>query len=253
VCGVYVVRPDGSGLRQIGKGASPQWSPDSTRLLYFTRTGIAVTGLDGRAQTIAYGDSATWSPDSATIAYAQVDDEPQKSGWASSSLWLVGPDGQNRRELVQGGPMTDPEWSPDGSWIAVNEELISGSADNFIDDGPAFALINPATGAERLLLSSNPSQYRWSPDSRTILATNQWTIRTIDIATGSARTIAAREKNVRYPEVAWSPDGTQIAYIRDVYANGYTHGDVWTANPDGSNRHRMSQTLSAEQGLAWAP
>jgi Tol biopolymer transport system component len=76
---LYVVRPDGSGLKQI------------------VATDVGAV-------------SAQWSPDGTSIAFSsRLRSLPQ--------VWTVSPDGTNRRQLTQsldGSTSVAAEWSPDG-------------------------------------------------------------------------------------------------------------------------------------------
>jgi len=82
---VYLVRPDGSGLRNL------------------TATNEADEG------------QPLWAPDGRAIAFARVSEaHPQDSG-----IWLVRPDGTGLRQLTSGDDSA-PRWSPDGQTIAFD-------------------------------------------------------------------------------------------------------------------------------------
>ncbi len=62
----------------------------------------------------------------------------------------------------------------------------------------------------------------------------------VSIAPGGARRTLLESGR----DVAYSPDGTLIAFVRN--------GDLWTANADGSGRRRLARTPDvAESGPAW--
>src|SRR6185436_8898125 len=57
--------------------------------------------------------------------------------------------------------------------------------------------------------------------------------------------------------LAWSPDGTRIAMLREIGGEGGTQdGDwtstIWTLAPDGSDLRRIT-TSGRETGLSWSP
>jgi Tol biopolymer transport system component len=160
--GLFVMRPDGSGVRRITEGPDffPAWSPDSRRIA-FTRElvdevegtedrNIWVVNADGtglrRVTEGAWHGSADWSPDGEWL----VTD-------ADTEVIRIRPDGSGREVLIPGdhgypswspdgrrllveGPMLAPgsggvpeplgtvgglelEWSPDGEWIAFVDDM----------------------------------------------------------------------------------------------------------------------------------
>ena len=123
---IWVMKPDGSGQRRValspGDAESPQWSPDSTRLLYERSNGpreiyvVDVAGGEPRNLTPPNTTDlgAAWSPDGRRIAFV--------SG-SGLSLAVMNADGSDRRVL---GPRaaSPPSWSPDGSAIAFSSMRI---------------------------------------------------------------------------------------------------------------------------------
>ena len=99
--GIYVIHPDGSGLRQVvslptGPRSvwldAPRFSPDGTRLAY--------TFFQGGKQT-----PAPWSWKGET-----------------SSLWTVDLDGSNAHQVVAPGhKVGDADWSPDGRYLIFEQ------------------------------------------------------------------------------------------------------------------------------------
>jgi Tol biopolymer transport system component len=117
--GIWLVDPDGSNLRRIGRyGSRPSWSPDSRRLLYEHREGpnfpqslLAVLDVDtGSTRELGDGQKARWSPDGQMIAYERVlgCECPPEIRVLSIAT------GASRR-LARG---YTPTWSPDGRRIA---------------------------------------------------------------------------------------------------------------------------------------
>src|SRR5437762_14376284 len=50
---------------------------------------------------------------------------------------------------------------------------------------------------------------------------------------------------------AWSPDGTQIAFIRTVYPDATT--EIWVMNADGTNPVQLTSNGYNHEGLDWSP
>ena len=99
--GIYVIHPDGTGLRQVialpaGPRSvwldAPRFSPDGSRLAY--------TFFEGGKPT-----PAPWSWKGET-----------------SSLWTVGLDGSNPHQVVAPGQKVgDADWSPDGRYLVFEQ------------------------------------------------------------------------------------------------------------------------------------
>jgi Tol biopolymer transport system component len=143
--GVWRIRPDGSDLEFIVAGATPDPSPDGTRLAFFTsdpmgRAQIVVRELGSGVQTLVAQDgiSPRWSPDGEWIAYANVERFGDAAG-----IYVVRSDGSGlrritplRRNYVAG----QPDWSPDGRWIVARAD----ESVNLVDG--SLELIEVATG-----------------------------------------------------------------------------------------------------------
>jgi len=131
---IFVVRPDGTGLRQVTHGKQsddfdPSWSPNGTKIVFGSDRRPAAQYLfvinpNGRGlrQLTSGGDSGrngsfsdgtpAWSPDGQAIAFAS-----DRSG--ESEIWLVNRNGTHLRRLTRRGG-NDPAWSPDGRQIAFD-------------------------------------------------------------------------------------------------------------------------------------
>jgi Tol biopolymer transport system component len=57
-----------------------------------------------------------------------------------------------------------------------------------------------------------------------------------------------QESSDRGAGLAWSPDGTKLAFVA-ADADGV--GDVWTVNDDGSGLTRVTHELGAGGTLSW--
>jgi dipeptidyl aminopeptidase/acylaminoacyl peptidase len=149
--GLYVMRSDGSDLRQVIKSvsigdcpwalaASMRWAPDRRTLAACTRQSapggfstqlLAIDVVSGTSTILAAGESGAyewfgpfqWSPNGEWLAYRR-----QRSG---NALWIVRRDGSESRQLaVPADPPPDggaqPEvsafaWSPDSNAIAFGD------------------------------------------------------------------------------------------------------------------------------------
>ncbi len=110
--GLYLVRPNGTGLHRIVRGAviSLAWAPDGKKLAFIFEKGQpGVVGVDGRglrrlplgvaAQTLA------WAPDGQRLAVAA------SSGEDRPQIFVVGEDGRDARRVTAEGENTLIGWT----------------------------------------------------------------------------------------------------------------------------------------------
>ena len=175
-------------------------------------------------------------------------------GYLSSTPELLVYDsstGQPRRLLSPGVIVMDPQPSPDGSKIAfVAADYASGTGDIFV--------MNPdGTGVRQLTFDSElDDQPTWSPDGsriafrsfRTMSDGHIWVMN----ADGSSPLDITPDPlpgTIDNRRPAWSPDGTRIAFASN---EGGTF-DIWTMNPNGSDKLRLSNSVDLDAEPAWSP
>ena len=134
--GLFLMDPDGTNIRLLKKEDyvnRASFSPDGKFIVYYRKeddkqkSSVVVLNIKtGKIKQIADdGIQHDWSPDGRHILFA----EPLSPG-ISSTIWIMGADGQNPRELILNpGPQRDnfriyrerPRWSPDGRQVVFTE------------------------------------------------------------------------------------------------------------------------------------
>jgi len=260
---LYVASIDRRALTRIQAHVREfSWSPDGTKLAYpaCARTcgpsraqgahRLVIADVTGRRAPHrvplptgagAPGRTLTdvqWSPDGSLIAFVSHDD-------VGAHLNVVHPDGSSLRRLADGEPrdhwssLGSVSWSPDGSLIAfVSRDDAGDHLDVVHPDGSSLRRV--ADGDTPL------NDFEWSPDGKRLAfvvpvgpapkSDSQADRRPVDVSVvnpdGTDLHRIARCRCELHTDhastVAWSLDGTRIAYIS---GRGNT---VSTIRPDGS-------------------
>jgi Tol biopolymer transport system component len=262
---IYSVNPDGTGRVQLTDDppddTSPDWSPDGTKIAYvhgeagdlfdpYNYPGaVMVMNADGsgKRKLLEEGSGPAWSPEGTKIAFSRDGD-----------LWTVDAEGSGEDTLLAESPPECgyymPEWSPDGSRLALTELCEEEAGGELL---PFFrvATINADGNGFTRLTDSNQERGGeyfpdWSPDGTKITyGAFSSTGGTSDIwvmnADGSGKTqITFEDEGTTYDgqyysrssRSTWSPDGTKIAFAMNTCCGVDLDGIIHVMNPDGTGR-----------------
>jgi hypothetical protein len=217
---------------------------------------------------LATGTQAAWSPNGTQLAVV---------AGQGAALHLVDPDGRNRA-VVAFGPVSSPDWSPDGrqlvferfGWIHTidadgtdERRLARGRSPAWSPGGRRIAFVSERAGTDDLWsiraagrglqqLTSSPANETdpaWSPDARTIAyATDETGIAELALVNVTTRKRAAlTSDHAVASNPSWSPDGRRVAYVSDRDAVDA----VWSIAARGGASRRVA--LGPAERPGWRP
>jgi len=252
---IYIVHPDGAGLRRLtelgGYRGSPQWSRDGRRIVCYQSTPrdvfpkrfdrlatsqiISVDVETGAVQTHTTGPGVKVSPrytGGPEIGYVVIYGDKQGLRFTS---------GRNGAS----GALRYPSWSPDGKTMIYHKTF--GSEPGLT---PAFSL-DPAFD----LFTTTGEMLTYSPGGEQLAMTRS-TDRDLLIMDDDGRNVhavfASGSKVVAFP--AWSPDANYIAFgIGDFFERPVKAGQLALVRPDGSDMRMLTDGTASSGFASWSP
>jgi dipeptidyl aminopeptidase/acylaminoacyl peptidase len=237
-----------------------------------------------RVRSIA---EARISPDAARIAYTvSTQDGP---GRPKKQLFVMTV-ADGRAVRIGGDEAGDPEWSPDGRWLAWSgtadgkKGLVvahsDGSGVRFLGeihstnspltfegrrmawspDAARIAFVSTTPGPETELASSDPvviTRYLYKPDADEGMTrfndNRRRHIFVADLATGAVSQLTRGEREQH--SIDWSPDGREIAFVSSAEPDPdlFYNPDLFAIRVADAVVRRLTATESAEYQPRWSP
>lgn len=207
------------------------------------------------------------------IAFRRFLDEAR----TSAALFTMSTDGTDEHQVTDpptGARDALPNWSPDGTMLAFQREFDSKPYEMYVvgADGTAERQVNPTcppdVAASEICEETDPA---WSPDG--LLLAFSWPQGSIRLVNGvdtiEARGIAVVRPDGSDPHLltqtqrptdaedegpAWSPDGSQIAFVRlNITAEPQDMRAVFVMNADGTGERQITPWSLNAADIDWSP
>ena len=272
--GIYIVHPDGSGIRRVtktgGVAGSPSWSSDGKRILFYEtdETG-AYLAKGGNARTELVAVEITTGERKQYTASNQVKLSPKwlssgRIGYSVRASFADGGAGVNAgikvwypdRHIVSlvNGLVHNPSWAPDGAHLVYERVVQRATTEHLIPTAsrdPEFELY---------LSEPFPS---FSPDGRRLIysqygnngmAASDTSIEIMDVD-GSRKRTLHYEKGVASYDASWSPSGDAILFSVGRYfrAPGLPAAQIAIIKPDGSDFRTIVDDGVNNGFPSWSP
>ena len=250
---LVVIDAKGTVGPTIAQALDGRWSPDGARIAFVRHEPglgrvLFLAASDGRSpiRIATHLGAFSWSPDGTRLAYTRA---------GASGLFIAAASGAAAPRQVAiaawvGAPPTiggEVQWSPDGSLIAFGT-------------GSGVFVVRPDGTSLRQVMAGGYGMV-WSPDSRLLAVAGPAGPTFGDVSVvhvdGSALHRIARcpctFRGATGQSLAWSPDGSRIAYISG------RGNDVSTIRPDGTSAILVApRAVAGPSGLAvgwplWRP
>ena len=164
---------------------------------------------------------------------ATVTSYDMKKNESTTQLWLLSTDGKVQRQLTRGKRDADPQWSPNGKWIAFISKR--GEGKDADDSGQLYLIAADGGEARRVgQLATGVSALRWFPDSQR-LACVSW-------VWPELTTQAAQEKKLK----ADKDDKVKATVLEN---NHYRYWDHWFARGRKPHIHVIDSRTGTVQDL----
>jgi len=237
----------------------PHCSPDGQWIAYVVtvndrdadeaRSAVWLVSWDGSQHVRLTNPSATvhaprWSRDSRYLSFLGA-----PSGTDTKQIMMLDRRGGEARQLTTvNDEITDYAWSPDGKRLLV---VVRHGA-----EAAAGATKEPAAAAKvPKPIVIDAMHFKVDEDGYVASGSDQH-LYLLDVETGKLEALT-RETGVTDESPAWSPDGTQIAFVRsherEADQDGMTDVDVIDARIGAAARKVIRVYAPNAQHLAWSP
>ena len=217
-------------------------------------TGVAALTDDGRSS------SPSFTPDGRSIVFARSDvgAPTASSPAAASTVWIMGSDRSQPRELLRMAVVDSVSVSPEGTRLAIIGQTRAYRPDSAVYvagiDGGGLRRVYAPPNDGQLLFGDPPA---WSPDGTevavVITANGRFALYAIGTADGAWRSVT-EVANASDP--SWSADGSTLSFVSSVPRRGQDPRVLFTVDAAGGQPQPRvfdveSATASSADGASW--
>jgi len=157
---LHLVNIDGSGLREIGPGFDPSWSPVGDKIAYEMNGQVYTMNSNGKdiiQLTSGYSSvQPAWNPDGTKIAYTYY-------GTGKPSIWTMNADGSGKTQLTTSADeeCTLPSFSYDGSKIVYAKGPVWNTSLERLPTAANEIWIMNLDGSNKHKIYASSDNYQW--------------------------------------------------------------------------------------------
>jgi Tol biopolymer transport system component len=266
--GIYIVHPDGTGLRRLtrdgGFAGSPVWSRDSRKVLFYetdetgaylaksARSRTEIVSIDvstgERRQYTASNEtklSPQWLPDGKLSYIVRADDDKE-------GLKIWSPD--RTVATIAKGTVRHPSWSVDGKQVVYERIIHQAATEHLISTTSRDADFDLVLSEPFPSFSPDGAKLLYSAYGRNGLDTSDTRIQIMK-ADGTGESTLFHRDGYSAFDAVWSPAGDVIAFCVGKYfrAPGLPASQIALIKPDGSGFHAVADDGVNNGFPSWSP
>lgn len=254
---IWTFNSNGNYGKRLTEGFQPSYNEHGSRVVYIVRMNDGIQQIfhinaNKKLRTqVTNSDRNYANPSYAPDSEGRV----VASGWRGNNwknLWLVRLDGKGEKRFTDGNYNdVDPEWSPDGSRIAWTRYKKDGTYDVFVKH------VNGAVAKRLTGGKGNCKGAAFSPDGTRIVFTrvsgpkNTGRLFTINVDGSGREQLTINPAGTMYDHAVFSPNGNEVAFVRQVDAI-HTVPEIFKIKyPGGSGMTNLSQGYYWPTDVDW--